>query len=212
MNNLNHADLPPGISILREWGGSILYVGSENAFLAAGIISPEWINGLGRFTRQIAINPSGGFVILGEGKVKRITYKHREHGAFTIKRNYDDIITVTRYRTIAEQRAFEKAQADKWESERRQEAWKKAKEERNRDFPEEWRHSLLCKLDIVLELITGERVFDGFPQIKVSQREQEAARTEVDKLKSIIQTMKPKKDYVEEREPESNVIMLRQRS
>lgn len=101
--------LPEGISIDREWNHLVRYKGTEQAFLQYGLIRPEWLDGLGQLARSIALDPAGGFVLVGEGAGNHFTHVRRDHGAITIKRLGRGAMFVTKYRTLNEQRALEEA-------------------------------------------------------------------------------------------------------
>jgi hypothetical protein len=207
MATANDSSLPSGVSITREWSSQIQYQGTETALLASGLIRAEWIEGLGRFSRQIAIDPAGGFQIVGEGKGSRLTHAHRDNGALTIKRLPDGNILVGKFRTITEERDIEQARQEEWAREREQKAWITAKVARGeRDFLAEWKDNILRELNSIARLSEGELIYTGFPEIKLSVPGLAKVRAAVAQLTLAIAEATPQPTDLEVK---NNVIILR---
>lgn len=203
--------LPAGVAIADESSSQVAYRGSESALLAAGIIQAEWIEGLGRLSRQIAINPSGGFSILGEGKGARITHAHRQHGAFTVKRLADGDIVARKYRTIAEEREREAAMIEEMGRERERADWNQAKAARiGQDYPSQWKSAVISHFEVAIELLEGKRLFQGFPEIKLSSPDLEKVQRAAVQLRAAIEETAPR---LNDLQPDgSNVIRLHGRA
>lgn len=207
MADSNYTDLPNGVSIIREWDSQILYSGTEAAMLAAGWIRAEWLEGLSTKTRSIALTTEGGFTILREGKGRCITYAHRDAGAITIKRLEDGLLQVGKYRTRAEEKAREDVCKAKYKEEQEQEAWKLAKLARERDYLAEWKTNVLIEVSNLEKLAEGQRVFTGFPEIKLSSYSLEKVKNAIAKLTLVIEQATPHATDVEVKR--SNVIGIR---
>ncbi|MDD5177376.1 MAG: hypothetical protein PHQ05_13240 [Sterolibacterium sp.] len=102
---------------ISEMPSRVSYRGTQTALLAAGIVLPEWLEGLGRYARYIALNPEGGFLIIGEGRGRHISNAHRELGAVSIKQYPNGMMCVDKFRTAHEERLqlakYAKKESDK---------------------------------------------------------------------------------------------------
>lgn len=108
MADNDSTDLPAGVSLVYEYESQTTFVGDESTFVSAGWICPEWLAGLGRYARQIALDPQGGFTIIHEGKGNGLKHHHIEAGAVSVKRLADGQIQFTKYQTITERRERER--------------------------------------------------------------------------------------------------------
>ncbi|MDR1888350.1 MAG: hypothetical protein LBQ81_03060 [Zoogloeaceae bacterium] len=215
---MNNRNLPASISVISDCDGEIEYRGTEHDLLAAGLIFPGWVDGLGERARQIVVKPGGGFTVVGEGSGNRLSYAFRQQGIFSVKRCLGLEISVIKHRTGDEERARRKRKADErarayreWEIKYQQQAWAEAKKARavDNNFAEQWKVLVLLDLEKISRIIYGGWGFDGRPRIKISQNERDAARILLTELKRIIDATNPRIDDVEERLAESNVIRLR---
>ncbi|PKO89461.1 MAG: hypothetical protein CVU18_03930 [Betaproteobacteria bacterium HGW-Betaproteobacteria-12] len=153
------------------------------------------------------MSPDGSFLIVGEGKGKRITHRHREIGAYAIKRLHDENISLFKYRTRLEEMAIDYAKREQREREAQQEAWQLAKKAHSQpDFPERWKNGVLYHVGQVEKLIDGKLVFTDFPDIGLKSRDLEAAKQAVSTLRDILQCATP---VIKDKIQQSNVVSLR---
>jgi hypothetical protein len=208
MADNNSTDLPAGVSFVHEYDALQRFVGAESALISAGWVRPEWLEGLGRYARQIALNQQGGFSIIGEGKGNRLKHEHREAGAVSVRRRVDGLIELTKYRAPTEIRERERL----WREERAREAealaWTKAKQARDdaKDFPKRWKKELARRIDELARLIDRRAVFQGFPNIKLPPHDLARLKYAVDYLRHEFDAARPTIDDIEIK---SNVISLR---
>lgn len=212
MADADHTDLPPGVSVQREYATRVEYVGSEKALLAAGLIDPAWIAGLGRFTRSIVIEADGAFAMLGEGKGNRVQHVHRKHGAYCVKRLLDEgMLMVAKYRTVEDERAFNQAQQEKREQECARNTWECAKEARiENDFPGRWKNGVLHHVQQLSDFLDGRLVFEGFPALRLDPEAVRAAKEVAAMLARRISGLTPMLDDM--KVERSNVIRLNDRA
>jgi hypothetical protein len=209
MADKNHTDLPPGISVIADWPSRVEYVGTDDAFTAAGMLNPAWIIGLGRFTRAIVVDAVGGFVVLGEGKGNRVKRCHRVHGAWCVKRLIDGRLMVAKYRSLGDEAAIKRQKEEQRERERG--TWKGVKEVRQEtDFPARWRDGVLHRVQEVIAFLDGKLLFRDFPAIQIDQEAARLAKESAAVLDACIRNLSVKLD--DRRVEQSNVVRLEDRA
>lgn len=212
MTEANHNAPPRDLKVIADNPVRITYVGTDAACLAAGILKAEWLEGLGHLARQIAVDPAGGFTVLGEGKGNRIKRTHREHGALTIKRLRDGSLQVECLRTPAEESAFNAARDAEFEQERRSRAWATAAATTTSEFAPAWRRNVAAEIDKIVDLITGRLVYTGLPEFRMDGAALAEACELAERLRKAVLASTPRALIAEKSEPASNVIHLRDRT
>lgn len=208
MANAEHSNLPPGVSILGEYSSGIRYAGTERDLIAGGILKPEWIDGLGKNSRLIALSSDGGFQIVGEGKGNRLTHQHRDRGAYSAKRLPDGNIILFKYRTRAEEMAIRLVDQEQQKNDAQQKTWQLAKRAHSQpDLPERWKNGVLHHVEQAEKLIEGKLVFTDFPDIGIQPRDVEAAKKAIAALRNVLLCAEPR---VKNKVQQSNVVSLRE--
>ena len=215
MADSNSTDLPAGVRLEHDYSNQQVFVANESAFVSAGWIRPEWLAGLGRYARQIALDPQGGFSIIHEGKGFRLTHQHLEAGAVSVRRLDDGQMQFTKYKTMTERRERERVRHEEYEREeagRKREAearaWAKAKQarEEDKDFATRWKKELARRIDELARLIDGRTVFSDFPDIKLPAHDLARMKSAFDYLRHEFDAAKP---IINDIEAVDNVISLR---
>lgn len=209
MVTANDNAAPAGLSVIFDRPRGIEYVGPATAYMDAGILQPEWIEGLGRLTRQIALNADGSFTILGGGKGNRITDERRQLGAYSIKRKPNGMLHVTCFRTPAEEQELERERHARYEQEVQQRAWALAASIDADEFTSRWKRNVLRHIEQVAELVRGQLVYEGFPEIALHDADLAAAHDAIERLQQVVASSKPHQPIAEKVAPASNVIQLR---
>lgn len=206
MADNNSTDLPAGVSLVCEYDTLRTFVGAESAFVSAGWIRPEWLAGLGRYARQIALHPQGqgGFAIIHEGKGNGLKHHHREAGAVAVRCLADGQMQFTKYKTMTERREEKRLLHEK----REREAWEKSKQARDddQDYPRRWKQSIAHYIDKLATLVDGRLVFEGLPDIKLSAHDLARMKSAIGYLRQEFDAVKP---IVNDIEAKDNIISLR---
>ncbi|UCV09147.1 hypothetical protein [Dechloromonas denitrificans] len=208
MADVEHTNLPHGVSIRRDHPWLIEYTGTEQALIAAGLLKPEAIEGLGRFTRQFTLSPNGSLSIIGEGKGNRISYRHRDLGAYAVKRLFDGNISLSKYRTRLDEMAINHANRERLKKEAQQETWQLAKQAHSQpDFPERWKNGVLHFVEQAENVIDGKAVFTDFPDIGLKPGDIQAAKQAIATLRNVLQSATP---AIKDKIQQSNIVSLRE--
>lgn len=130
MAETNDTENPDGV-VIQETSSSIQYTGNDATLIAAGIVLPEWITDLGRWTKVIVLDVDNGFLVLKDGKKSKKgrldTNENRAKGLVSILRLLDGYLTISKYRTVEEKHKIDAVA--KIEFEKRMEGWRLEREE-----------------------------------------------------------------------------------
>lgn len=211
------SDGMPGVTVTNDVPTGIEYAGSEADLLAAGLIEPGWLDGLGSYRRQIARVPGKGWEIIGEGKGNRVNNGYKEAGAYSVSRRRDGLFAVFVYRGPAECRALQAAykaerdaEYDAWRAEQRAEqekqAWQHAKTAHSDDHLQaDYVRNLIRKAEEIAGLVSGELVYQDTPRIGFGPAEVERSKAIITELVGMLKRAKP---VILDRQRENNVYSL----
>ena len=173
MVDVDSNDIPDGISIARNLSSCVTYVGDDAAFLATDFLDAACIDGVGPLIRRVVRLKEGGFRIVSEeGKAGPFSNADRDAGAMTIKRLSSGKLSVTKYRTKAEEKAIDIERRENFRRELEQEAWQHGKVARlSDDYVGRWRNSLRQHIKEIADLCAGRITYRDFPTIKVREHD-----------------------------------------
>lgn len=125
---MDEKQMSSGSLYVREDKRYASYVGGALPLLEADIVRPEWIANMEPDQRRavVGLNEAATEILSRQGKGNWITRSLRQRGLVTIHRRCGGEYEVIRYRTSAEELAFDRAQQVALE----QDTWRRAKDAR----------------------------------------------------------------------------------
>ena len=207
-----------GLKVFEE-RRTVNFIGTQAALIKAGLLKLEWIEGLGSLQREIVLDAHGNFTVVGEGKGCRICLAHRQHGAYTIKRAANGCFRVCKFRTPIEQDAYHERWAQECRARMEQHArvrmeqlaWSVASVATKESYEERWKVQILHAIGELEELLSGSRIYRGFPEVTLQGSDLNTARETCAMLRQTVNASKPRLRLTEKAE-HNNVIQLRSRS
>ena len=193
----------PGVE-LEEYYDRSVFNGTPSALVAAGVLKQGWLPGEPgnqKTTANIVLDAEGSGVVLpSHSQVKKC------EGDFGFLRIWKsgNLIHVHKFRPREER--------EQKEAENRvsctKETWQVHKDfsTQQRDFPGEWKGAVAYELERITNLVNGRAVYEGFPDIEMTEEDRRAIHEAAAHLVSAIKSSTP---FVRpSRQATGNVICL----